>query len=212
MTYIWCTILNTLSSMLSFRILSRKLLSIKLDLASLVVARVCTSLPYKASWSMAYLYVKSSEPPLWPSRGLQSYTFDNGRTLGRGQLQQSASWLLLPDLSHLGHRTGTPHQWSSSTLVHTSCITCIKSCSTSNNICQSMLHMCWLVGLTFAFVCHMSFLIRSTFMGAFKCYVTLFFWKLDPHPPPRNANNIEHYTFVTLLSRKSDTPTPICIT
>ena len=42
--------------------------------------------------------------------------------------------------------------------------------------------------------------------GPFKCYVTLFFWKLDPHPPPRNANNIEHYTFVTLFSRKSDTP------
>ena len=44
--------------------------------------------------------------------------------------------------------------------------------------------------------------------GPFKCYVTLFFWKLDPHPPPRNANNIEHYTFVTLFSRKSDTPPP----
>ena len=39
-------------------------------------------------------------------------------------------------------------------------------------------------------------------LGPFKCYVTLFFWKLDPHPPPRNANNIEHYTFVTLFSRK----------
>ena len=45
-------------------------------------------------------------------------------------------------------------------------------------------------------------------MGPFKCYVTLFSWKLDPHPPPRNANNIEHYTFVTLFSRKSDTPHP----
>ena len=45
-------------------------------------------------------------------------------------------------------------------------------------------------------------------LGPFKCYVTLFFWKLDPHPPPRNANNIEHYTFVTLFSRKSDTPSP----
>ena len=43
-------------------------------------------------------------------------------------------------------------------------------------------------------------------LGPFKCYITLFFWKLDPHPPPRNANNIEHYTFVTLCSRKSDTP------
>ena len=50
-------------------------------------------------------------------------------------------------------------------------------------------------------------------LGPFKCYVTLFFWKLDPHPPPRNANNIEHYTFITLSPRKSDTPpTPICIT
>ena len=42
--------------------------------------------------------------------------------------------------------------------------------------------------------------------GPFKCYVTLFFWKLDPHPPRRNVNNVEHYTFVTLFSRKSDTP------
>ena len=33
----------------------------------------------------------------------------------------------------------------------------------------------------------------------FKCYVTLFSWKLDPHPTPRNANNIEHYTFTTLF-------------
>ena len=44
--------------------------------------------------------------------------------------------------------------------------------------------------------------------GSFKCYVTLFFCKLDPHPSPRNANNIEHYTFVTLFSGKSDTPHP----
>ena len=35
--------------------------------------------------------------------------------------------------------------------------------------------------------------------GPFKCYVTLFFGKLDAHPPPRNANNIEHYNFVTLF-------------
>ena len=33
-------------------------------------------------------------------------------------------------------------------------------------------------------------------------------WKLDPHPPPRNANNIEHYTFVTLFPGISDTPHP----
>ena len=45
-------------------------------------------------------------------------------------------------------------------------------------------------------------------LGPFKCYVTLFFWKFDPHPPPRNANNIEHYTLVTFFSRKSDTPPP----
>ncbi len=52
-------------------------------------------------------------------------------------------------------------------------------------------------------------LIRRMFTkGPFKCYVTLFFCKLDPHPPPRNANNIEHYTFVTFFSGKSDTPHP----
>ena len=45
-------------------------------------------------------------------------------------------------------------------------------------------------------------------MGPFKCHVTQFFWNLDPHPPPRNAKNIEHYTFVTLFSRKSDPPHP----
>ena len=45
-------------------------------------------------------------------------------------------------------------------------------------------------------------------MGPFKCYVTLVFWKLDPHPPPRNANNIEHYTFVTLFFQKVRHPPP----
>ena len=44
--------------------------------------------------------------------------------------------------------------------------------------------------------------------GPFKCYVTLFVWKLDPHPPPRNANNIEPYTFVMLFPGKIDTPHP----
>ena len=33
-----------------------------------------------------------------------------------------------------------------------------------------------------------------------------FSWKFDPHPPPRNANNVEPYTFVTLFSGKADTP------
>ena len=49
--------------------------------------------------------------------------------------------------------------------------------------------------------------------GSFKCHVTLFFWKLDLHPPPRNANNIEPYTFVTFFPRKSNThpPTPAAL-
>ena len=37
--------------------------------------------------------------------------------------------------------------------------------------------------------------------GPCKRYVTLFSWKLDPHPP-RNANNVEPYTFVTFFYRK----------
>ena len=35
--------------------------------------------------------------------------------------------------------------------------------------------------------------------GLFNCYVTLFSRKLDPNPPPRNANNVEYFTFVTLF-------------
>ena len=31
-------------------------------------------------------------------------------------------------------------------------------------------------------------------------------WIFDTHPPPRNANNIDPYTFITLFSGKSDTP------
>ena len=42
----------------------------------------------------------------------------------------------------------------------------------------------------------------------FKCYVTLVSREFDPHPPPRNANNIESYTFITLFSEKADTPSP----
>ena len=53
-------------------------------------------------------------------------------------------------------------------------------------------------------------LVRTAVMrlnkGPFKCYVTLFSRKLDPHPPPRNANNVEYYTFVTLFFGKLDTP------
>ena len=45
-------------------------------------------------------------------------------------------------------------------------------------------------------------------MGPFKCYVTLSPRKLDPHPPPRNANNVVPYTFVTLFSQKMWHPPP----
>ena len=45
--------------------------------------------------------------------------------------------------------------------------------------------------------------------GPFKCYIMLFSWKFDPHPPSRNANNVEPYSFVTLFSWKADTPHPL---
>ena len=44
---------------------------------------------------------------------------------------------------------------------------------------------------------HLVLVSNNTAMGPFKCYVTLFSWKLYPHPPSRNANNIELYTFAT---------------
>ena len=34
--------------------------------------------------------------------------------------------------------------------------------------------------------------------GPFKCYVTAFFWKLDP---PRNPNNVEPYTFMIFFRK-----------
>ena len=37
---------------------------------------------------------------------------------------------------------------------------------------------------------------------------TLFFGKVDPHPPHRNANNIEPYTFVTLFPENLRHPHP----
>ncbi len=37
----------------------------------------------------------------------------------------------------------------------------------------------------------------------------LFSWKFDPHPLPRNANNVAPYTFVMLFSGKGDTPQPL---
>ena len=42
--------------------------------------------------------------------------------------------------------------------------------------------------------------------GPFKCYVTLFSRHNGPHALPRNANNVESYTFGTLFSRKCNTP------
>ena len=41
--------------------------------------------------------------------------------------------------------------------------------------------------------------------GAIQVLRNAFSWKFDLHPPPRNANNVEPYTFVTLFSRKPDT-------
>ena len=46
-------------------------------------------------------------------------------------------------------------------------------------------------------------------MGPFKCYVTLFSWMLDTHPPPHNPNNNEPYTF-TILFLGNLTPHPHC--
>ena len=48
---------------------------------------------------------------------------------------------------------------------------------------------------------------RARVMGPFKCYVTLFFWKLD-HPPPRNANNIEPYGLRNAFFPENWTPHP----
>ena len=44
-------------------------------------------------------------------------------------------------------------------------------------------------------------------LGAIQVLRNAIFLQIGPHPPPRNINNIEHYTFVTLFSGKSDTPT-----
>ena len=78
-----------------------------------------------------------------------------------------------------------------------------------DSICITVfMSLCDIVGISDRLADHDSLSTQRDFQGKgpFKCYVALFFWKLDPHPPPRNANNIEHYTFVTLFSRKSDTP------
>ena len=43
-------------------------------------------------------------------------------------------------------------------------------------------------------------------LGAIQVLRNAIFLQIGPHPPPRKANNIEHYTFVTLFSGKSNTP------
>ena len=45
-------------------------------------------------------------------------------------------------------------------------------------------------------------------LGGHSSVTYRFFLEIGPPPTPHNANNIEHYTFVTLFSRKSDTPHP----
>ena len=40
--------------------------------------------------------------------------------------------------------------------------------------------------------------------GAIQVLRNFFSWKFDTPPPPRNANNVEPNTFVTLCSRKSE--------
>ena len=41
-----------------------------------------------------------------------------------------------------------------------------------------------------------------------KVLRNVFFWKLDRHPPPRNANNIEPYTFATFFPENVTPPPP----
>ena len=47
---------------------------------------------------------------------------------------------------------------------------------------------------------------QSSLIGAIEGLSNAFSWEFDPHPPPRNANNVEPYTFVMLFSGKADTP------
>ena len=44
------------------------------------------------------------------------------------------------------------------------------------------------------------------YQGLFKCYVTLFPGNFTPHPHPRNASNVEPYTFVKLFFRENRQP------
>ena len=45
-------------------------------------------------------------------------------------------------------------------------------------------------------------------VGAIQVLRNAFFLEIWPLPPPRNANNVEPYTFVTLFSGKADTLSP----
>ena len=52
-------------------------------------------------------------------------------------------------------------------------------------------------------------------MGTIQVLRNVFSWEFDSYAPPRNANNVEPYTFVTLVSGKADppsTPTALCNT
>ena len=47
--------------------------------------------------------------------------------------------------------------------------------------------------------------------GAILVLRNAVFLKMDPHPPPRNANNIEPYTFVTFLPENVAPPPPFAL-
>ena len=44
--------------------------------------------------------------------------------------------------------------------------------------------------------------------GAIQVLRNTIFLQIGPHPPPRNVNNIEHYTFVTLFPENRTPPHP----
>ena len=48
--------------------------------------------------------------------------------------------------------------------------------------------------------------------GPFKCYIVLFSGNFTPTNPPRNANNVEPYIFVTFFFREIWHPPTYCIT
>ena len=45
--------------------------------------------------------------------------------------------------------------------------------------------------------------------GAIQVLRNAIFLEIEPHPPSRNANNIEHYTFVTFLPGKPPLPSAL---